>query len=305
MLLLFHKENYDLSYSISPKGGILNAITSLLLGVPYRIHTFTGQTWYTKNGVEKFFLRLIDKVISLFSTTILVDSKSQREFLISNRIITKKKSLVIADGSISGVDLKRFKPDEQISQQVRKELRTKKFAIVFLFVGRLTHDKGLIELITAFSLLSFISADLELWIIGPDEGNIISSLDEIIANSIGNIYFMPYTNAPENYMKAADILCLPSYREGFGSVIIEAAACGVPAIGTNIYGIKDGIVDGETGLLIPPKNVEKLKVAMEKMSTDFQLRKNMGDAARKRAQKKFSQERLTKHFIALIDRMLC
>ena len=304
ILLLFYKENYDLSYSISPKGGLLNAIASLLMHIPYRIHTFTGQIWYTKHGFKRYLLFLIDKIISLFSTTILVDSQSQLEFLISKKVVTKNKSLVLADGSISGVDLTRFKSSAKIGQAIRKELGTKKSAIVFLFVGRLTNDKGLSELISAFSLLSVTSAGLELWIVGPDEDKIISSLDERITNSGGNIHIISYTNTPENYMKSADILCLPSYREGFGSVIIEAAACGIPAIGTNIYGIKDAIVDGQTGILVPVRNKEKLKIAMETLSANIQLRKSMGDAARKRAQNKFSQERLTKDFTKLIDGML-
>jgi len=293
-----------LSFSISSKGGLLNTIASLLTRIPYRIHTFTGQVWYTKHGFKRYLLFLIDKIISLLSTTILVDSQSQREFLISNNVVTKNKSLVLADGSISGVDLTRFKSSAKICQAIRKELGTKKSAIVFLFVGRLTNDKGLSELISAFSLLSVTSAGLELWIVGPDEDKIISSLDETMTNSGGNIHIISYTNTPENYMKSADILCLPSYREGFGSVIIEAAACGIPAIGTNIYGIKDAIVDGQTGILVPVRNKEKLKIAMENLSANIQLRKSMGDAARKRAQNKFSQERLTKDFTKLIDGML-
>jgi glycosyltransferase involved in cell wall biosynthesis len=305
IILLYYKENFDLSYSISSKGGLLSAVASVLTCIPYRIHTFTGQIWYTKQGFIRYILFLIDKIISLLSTTILVDSQSQREFLISKNVVTKNKSLVLANGSISGVDLNRFKSNTKISEAIRKELGTKKSAVVFLFVGRLTNDKGLSELISAFSSLSVKTVGLELWIVGPDEDNIISNMGEEIASSVGKIRIISYTNNPEDYMKSADILCLPSYREGFGSVIIEAAACGIPAIGTNIYGIKDAIVDGQTGILIPVKNEEKLKVAMENLSSNIQLRISMGDAARKRAQNKFSQERITKEFSKLIEGMLC
>ena len=114
------------------------------------------------------------------------------------------------------------------------------------------------------------------------------------------IQFIPYTTAPEDYFNASDIYCLPSFREGFGSTIIEAAACGIPAIGSNIYGITDAIIDGETGVLVEKGNVDALASAMLSLANDHSLRKKMGNSAKQRAIKKFHQQRLSDELMKVI-----
>ncbi len=132
--------------------------------------------------------------------------------------------------------------------------------------------------------------------VGPfDEGSGVSvsiSQDEIV--NMPNVHIAGYSNCPESYLAIADILCLPSYREGFGTVVIEAAAMGVPTIGTDIYGLSDAIVDGETGLLVPLRNAEELAKAMEILLANKELRVQMGEAAKLRAQKEFDAKIVSK-----------
>ena len=114
-------------------------------------------------------------------------------------------------------------------------------AIVFLFIGRLTRDKGVLDLAQAFKYLNAASA--HLLFVGPDEQNMQAELISLLETDSQNIHFVGHTNTPESYMAAADVLCLPSYREGFGTVVIEAAAVGIPAIASRIYGLTDAVVD--------------------------------------------------------------
>jgi len=300
LIRLFYRKKFDFVYSVSPKAGLLTMIASWLLRIPIRLHTFTGQVWVNKKGLMKWLLKSMDHVIASLSTISLVDSPSQRDFLISNNVISEKKSIVIGKGSISGVDAKRFCPRKEARNWVREMEGIGRDAVVFLFVGRLTVDKGVIDLARSFSIASKCESNLSLWFVGPDEGDLKEDILAIIPESEKSVRFLPYTTAPEYYMASADVLCLPSYREGFGSVIIEAAACEVPAIGTKIYGITDAIEDGKTGVLVEKCDVHALAHAMCELIRDFSLRKRLGRMARKRVLDHFEQQLITEKMLSLI-----
>ena len=300
LVRLFYRKKFDLVYSVSPKAGLLTMVASWLLRVPVRIHTFTGQVWVNKKGLMSWLLKLMDQVIASLSTISLVDSPSQRDFLISKNVISQQKSIVIGKGSISGVDVKRFYPRKEVRNWVREMEGIDSDSVVFLFVGRLTVDKGVIDLARSFSIASKCETNLSLWFVGPDEDDLKEDILTVIHESEQCVRFLPYTTAPEYYMAAADVLCLPSYREGFGSVIVEAAACEIPAIGTRIYGITDAIEDGATGVLVGKSDVHALAYAMCELIRDFSLRKRLGKMARKRVLEHFEQQLITEKLLSLI-----
>jgi len=299
LIRLFYKSNYLLVHSVSPKAGLLAMLASFMTKIPVRLHTFTGQVWATKYGIGKNLLRWLDRLINALATIVLIDSHSQQDFLIENKVVKKTSSIVLGEGSISGVDLDRFRADPVIREQVRLDLTTPENIIVFLFLGRIKKEKGILELAEAFSRVHQKYKNTALWIVGPDEDSLYPKLERITG-----IRLIPFTNSPERYMAASDVLCLPSYREGFGSVIIEAGACGVPSIGSNIYGLNDAIVDGETGILIPLKSVTELENAMELLVDDSKLRHKMGEAARERSVSIFSQNILTEQLVDLYKSLL-
>ncbi len=171
----------------------------------------------------------------------------------------------------------------------RGDLNVDNAAIVFLYVGRITKDKGLFDLIAAMNIVSGQYPNAELWIVGPDEAGIQQDL--LIQVGVNTkVRWLGQTFHPEHYMAAADILLLPSYREGFGSVIIEAAACGIPAIAYKTEGVVDAIVDGQTGLLVEKFNIDKFSQAMVRLIEDATLRSQLGLAAKKRSQELFASE---------------
>ncbi|MBI5074993.1 MAG: glycosyltransferase family 4 protein [Nitrospirae bacterium] len=294
---LFRKERFDIVHSVTPKAGLLAMVSALAAGIPLRFHTFTGQVWATRTGFFRWFLKMFDRIIYYCSTDVLVDSVSQRAFLLSERVIYEKNSSVLAQGSISGVDIQRFHPDSAARSTIRMEIGVPPEAFLFLFLGRLNREKGIPELLRAFKQLSAEYHNAYLLLVGPDEKGILK--DEISCDNIDTrrIIYKGYTDVPEKYMAAADVFCLPSHREGFGSVIIEAAASGIPSIGSNIYGISDAIVDGITGLLHERQNVAELYNCLKMLMTDREKTNMMGNNARQRAEKYFSKDLLVKSFL--------
>ncbi|KTD24352.1 glycosyl transferase, group 1 [Legionella lansingensis] len=295
LVKLFRAEKFDIVHSNTPKAGLLCAIAARLAGVPIRVHTFTGQTWVTMRGLKKSLLKFCDKLISTLTTCCYADSPSQRDFLVANKIVKPEKIAVLGSGSLAGVDIGRFNranfPGRE-RKQIRETANVREGDLVLLFMGRVTKEKGIFELIDAFVQLLKVKSDVVLLVAGPFEQGIEQEIREYSKRCIDKMNFLGFCSEPEKLIAIADILCLPSYREGFGNVVIEAAAMGVPAVGTRIYGLTDAIIDGETGLLVEPKNVAELTNALHTLVSNDELRIRMGKNAWLRAVNEFDSKKL-------------
>lgn len=289
---IFKRERFDIIHSIMPKSGLLSMVAGLFTRVPVRVHTFTGQVWKNERGVKRFVLKKMDKVLAMCATHILVDSHSQRDFLISEGVVKRKKSSVIGDGSMCGVDTEKFRFNSTTRGKIRNEHGIGQHDIVFCFLGRMKRDKGILDLARAFSALCRKYQNGHLMIVGPDEEGIDVEVKKICAQYAGKVHILGYTDEPEKYMSAADVFCLPSYREGFGLVIAEAAAVGIPSIGSKIYGIIDTIEDGVTGYLFEPAAHFDLMQKMSRFVEDPSLIKAMGEKARLRVLEKYTKEKV-------------
>jgi glycosyltransferase involved in cell wall biosynthesis len=295
LVLIFRRHRFDAVHSIMPKSGLLAMLAAYISRVPFRVHTFTGQVWANKVGVKRLLIKQFDCFIANLSTNNMVDSPSQLQFLLNEKIVTKEKSFVCCNGSIAGVDIDRFKLNEEARINIRQQLNIDKNALVFLFLGRLTKDKGVLDLAQAFVALN--NNDVHLLFVGPDEQSMQPKIEKLAQLCARNIHFVGYTPVPEQYMAASDVFCLPSYREGFGGVIIEAASVGIPSIASRIYGITDAIVENETGLLHQPKNANDIKLCIENLINDKSLRVKLGKKAKERAVKVFNKELLTQSWL--------
>jgi len=295
----FRSNKFDIVHSITPKAGLLCAIAAKLAGVPIRLHTFTGQPWITMQGFKRKLLKFCDRIIGLLNTRCYTDSFSQQDILIQNNICSSDKILVLGNGSLAGIDLTRFSEDNFSSADksaLRLSLGLNEETNIILFLGRITEEKGVFELISAFKNIKHIE-NKALLVVGDFENKIEASIRaHAKSSSLEKIIFTGYTNKPEQYIAIADVLCLPSYREGFGTVVIEAGAMGVPTIGSRIYGLTDAIIDGVTGVLVEPKNVEQLTELLVSILEDKLLRKTLGENAKNRALKEFD----SKHFSELV-----
>lgn len=304
LFLAFTKHRFSAVHSITPKAGLLAMVASRLAQVPVRIHTFTGQVWATKSGAKRWFLKKMDRVIVRCATHVLADSFSQREFIVNEGIVMENKVHVIGHGSICGVDMERFSPDPQTREEVRKKMGIGSRELVFLFLGRLNREKGILDLLDAFRECALLHDHAHLVLVGPDEENMQAKIEEYGQSLPHRIHYEGTTRSPERYMMAADCLCLPSYREGFGLVIIEAAACEIPAIGSNIYGIVDAIEDRVTGLLHRPGDVKDLARCLRWMMENEKERILMGKRARKRVESLFRKEHMLTHFTQFYQAVL-
>lgn len=286
---IFRAIRPDIVHSIMPKAGLLAALAGFMCRVPVRMHTFTGQVWATRHGLARRLFRSVDRLIVGLNTLCMTDSPSQSRFLLEQGIAASGHPLpVLSCGSLSGVDTGRFHPDAQMRARVREALGIPGDATVFLYLGRLNRDKGILELATAFATLQ--NADAHLILAGPDEGAVLPEALSRLAACRGRVHVTGFVQQPEHMFMAADVFCLPSYREGFGSVVIEAAACGIPAIGSRIPGLVDAIEEGVTGMLCPVRDVQALAACMGGMSQEPARRREMGERARSRAERLFGAD---------------
>ena len=285
----------DIVHSIMPKAGLLSAIAGFVCRVPIRVHTFTGQTWASKKGLSGRLYWMLDRLVNKLNTICLTDSFSQSEFLFGHKISHAGLPLpVLSKGSLSGVDVTRFRLDglAESALQLRTELAIAKGDVVFAFVARKTREKGAVDILRAFARVRLAEPNARLLYVGPDEDGVAARLRETNPELFHDVTEVGQVTNHEVYLAATDVLCLPSYREGFGSIVIDAAALGVPTIGSRIPGLVDAIVDGETGLLCAAGDIDELAKTMIRFVDDRKLRQVMGSRARQRVDDFFTADKL-------------
>jgi glycosyltransferase involved in cell wall biosynthesis len=302
LIQVLRSEPFVICHSNTPKGGIISAVAALICRVPVRLHTWTGQPWMTMEpGAKRLLMRTLDRVIGLLSTCCYADSESQRAMLVAERIAPARKLRVLGPGSLAGVNLRRFRLARNIDPQrqaKRQALGVAGDGPVLVFVGRLTAEKGIRELLAAFDEIRQQEPDVTLLLVGPldDELGGVSNLSADALKAPG-IIWVGFAERPEDYLAISDVLVLPSYREGFPNVVLEAAALGLPAIGTDIVGMRDTIVHEQTGLLVEVRSVSALAGAMRRLVDDDEMRLRLGAAAEQRAEL-FSSELLAEHTLS-------
>lgn len=287
LIYFFRKNKFDIIHSSTPKAGLLTAIAGIFSPSSIRIHTFTGQRWAKSKGFMRHLLKFLDKLIIILNTQCYADSFSQIEYLKSEGVTNNREVKCLHKGSFGGIDCDRFNNEKfpHARQEIIDELGLDSDSVIVLYVGRLTKDKGVDDLVEAFISLQKLNIKIKLILIGSYEMHLdslkIETLNEIENNT--DIFNLGFKDHPEKYFSSADIFCIPSYREGFGTVVLEAAACGLASIGTKIPGLIDAIVDNETGILVEPHDTVKLSEAILDLVKDEKKRKKMGEKAKKRA----------------------
>ncbi|HEX2868275.1 MAG TPA: sugar transferase [Ignavibacteriales bacterium] len=298
----FRKMKFSAVHSVTPKPGLASALAGRLAGVPKRIHIFTGQVWHTRKGLFRGLLKTIDRLTASLSTDVLVDGCSQREYLINEGVIKKEYSQVFGKGSISGVDLRSFKPDADLRSEIRKSLNIPDEKIVFLFLGRMNRDKGIVELIEAFRRLREINPSVFLLLAGFDEESLVPYAAERLSSD--DFYFYGPTQKPHELYQACDVFCLPSHREGFGSSVIEASASAKAVIASDTYGLMDALIDNETGLRHKTGDVDSLFGKMRRLAENKELRVMLGEKGLKYVKENFSSEIITAHWLRFYRELL-
>ena len=245
--------------SMTPKSGLIGMLVARIFRIGIRVHIFQGEVWPNRTGIIRKILQFCDALIIRNSTHLLCVSSSERDLLQRTFRINAGKLELLGKGTICGVKPNFFINNKEKRKQAQQIYDVPVNTKVCVYVGRICVEKGLRELITAFCQLNHTDRDKRLILVGPEENfSVTSALQKWPADIVDLISIHPFTDDPSLVLSKSDFLCLPSHREGFGSSIIEAAAMGLPAIGSRIVGISDAIVDNETGLLHEVKNVSDL-----------------------------------------------
>lgn len=301
----FRKIKPDLVFSITAKTGLLAMAAASLARVPVRIHCFTGQAWAERKGLSRMLLKNADRLTAGLATSLLADSPTQRDFLESQGVVSVGSVSVPAHGSISGVDTQRFKPDPEVRKFVRTEFGLNADDLLILFLARVKRSKGVIELIQAFDSLATKHPNLYLAIVGPDEEKLDAVLPSLVTSASDRVHrISSFVADHQKYLAAADIFCLPSHYEGFGSVVIEAGACGLPTVAARVYGLADAVKEGVTGLLHNPGDVPDLTTQLKRLVEDKELRQKMGDQARLRSVSEFEMNYVVNEYLCYIKTVL-
>jgi len=302
---LFKQEKFECVHSVTPKAGLLTALAGWLAGVPNRVHIFTGQVWATRKGAMRLMLKGMDKLISTLNTKLLVDGEGQRQYLIKEGILSEKNSLVPAEGSIAGIKLDRYVISEDVRNEERKNLGLTDNDVVYIFLGRLNHDKGIGELFEAFNRLVVERENAKLLFYGMDEEGYDQKADNYPNIKRGVNYFFPgLTKTPFNALQAGDVFVLPTWREGFGVSVLEAQALGLPVITSDAYGVVDASVEGVTGFRCKVNDPEGLYKCMKNYYDNAEMRKAHGLAGRKRVEEHFSNDRVSGAWLEIYKEML-
>ena len=302
---IYKKEKFESVHSVTPKAGLLNALAGKLAGIPHRIHIYTGQVWVTRKGFMCSLLKFIDKIPAFLNTELLVDGMSQRKFLIDEGVLKKNNSYVLANGSICGVRLERFNISSGIRKSEREKFGFNEDDVVFIFLGRLNRDKGIGELYEAFDRLVVENHKAKLLLYGYDEEGYeekAKNYPNIIRDK--NFFYPGVTRTPSDALQAGDVFVLPTWREGFGSSVIEAQALALPVITSDAYGVVDASVLGETGMRCKVNDPEGLRQCMKYYYDNPEIRKLHGLNGRKRVKEKFDNKVVTQAWVEFYRKML-
>lgn len=297
LMRYLRKMRFDAVHSVTPKAGLITALASWLARIPHRTHIFTGQVWATAHGTRRWMLKTLDKVTATLDNHVMVDGMSQRQFIIDEGVVSEKKSLVLGDGSICGVNTSRFCPNSRVREEWRKKLNLGQDKLVYILLGRMNHDKGVGDLMEAYNRLAGECSNTFLLLVGNNENGYMESLPRYDNLNRENFLYYGATPEPQLLLQAADIFVLPTYREGFGSSVIEAQCLGLPVVCSDAYGVMDAMVDEETGLRCHVGDVDGIYKAMKRYHDQRSLIKEHGDNGRKRVLDKFTGERLTKCWV--------
>lgn len=296
MYQFFRKEKPEIVHSHTPKAGLVAMIAAYFSKVPVRMHTVAGLPLLEATGFKRLILNLVEKITYSFATKVYPNSFKMKDIMIEEKFCKPQKLKVLGNGSSNGIDLQHFDPEifsEKTKQNLKNELNILQDDFVFIFIGRLVKDKGINELVSAFSSMSAFK-NIKLLLVGPLE----QSLDPILEKTLYEIENNPqiittdFVADVRPYLAISNCLVLPSYREGFPNAVLQAGAMALPCIVSDINGCNEIITDGVNGLIIPAKSEIALKNAMLKLIDEPELYQKLKLTSRKTIENNYSHRKI-------------
>lgn len=283
MVKFLRQEKPEIVHTHTPKAGIIGMLAAKLAGVPIRLHTVAGLPLMETSGPKRKILNFVEKLTYFCASKVLPNSTGLKDFIIKEKLASPNKLHIVGNGSSNGIDANYFSKDhfsEEFLKALKKNLNISENDFVFIFVGRLVKDKGINELITAFSKIR--QKNLKLLLVGSFEQNLDpleeNTLTEINQNP--NIISVGWQNDVRPYFAISDALVFPSYREGFPNVVMQAGAMGLPSIVSDINGCNEIIQNRINGFIVPIKDRENLQIAMQRMLNEENIYEKLQQNAR-------------------------
>lgn len=294
---ILRKIKPDIVEFSTPKAGLLGMIAATVARVPRRVYALRGLKLESTSGTKRAILAAAERIASACSEVVLCNSTSLKERAYALRLASPRKLYLLGTGSSNGVDTTRFSPG---ASEVRRQWCLPVNGPVIGFVGRLTRDKGLPELIAAFELILKECPSARLLLAGWFD-NSDDALTSEMRNRIEEhrrITCTGYVDDAAPFYRAMDIFVLPTRREGFPNAVLEASSTGIPVITTLATGAKDSVVDGVTGLLIAPGDAKAICAASLELIRDPERRQRMGAAGRAWVSGAFEQRRVLSQLVS-------
>ena len=291
----------DLIISCTPKIIIYGILINIFFDIK-RIHIYTGIYWFLFKGIKRKIFIFIDKINSFFCKKIFFDSKSQIKTFEALGF-SKNKLELISNGSVKGVDLKIFKKNFVQKIKYKKFYEIPENYKIILYLGRIEYDKGISILLQSFELLLKKHKNYFLFLVGRDEMNIQSYIKNYDINK-NYIKILEHTKFPERYINLSDVVCIPSLREGFGSVAIEASACETPIVASNIKGLSESVIDNYNGLKFKVNDFFDLSLKLESVLENDELVKKLSYNGNVFVKKKYDSQIITRDFYKQITNNL-
>lgn len=278
---LFIIERPYIVHGNTPKASLLSMVAGYLTRRPIRIYMCHGLRYQGAQGRLRKLLMKMERVSCACATHVICVSKGVADTMVNDGLCKQEKIHVIGYGSAGGVDMEKFNP-EAVHFSVREQYHIPNDAFVFIFIGRIVKDKGIHELVTAFNKLAEDNELVHLLLVGPEETtqNPINDYVSELIKKHDRIHAVGMQKDVRPFLKSANAFVLPSYREGFGMVLIEAGAMGLPCITTNITGCNEIVVPGENGTVVDSKNTEVLYNEMKRWVEHPEMVKKMAGNAR-------------------------
>ena len=303
-----HREKIDVVIAHQPKGRLLGMLACVIMRVRYRVIFSHGVLYETMTGLKRKLIMFYERFVSSIADRVVCVSKYVQERRLADHIDKPGKQLVLGRGSCNGIDtLKKFNPSEVSNEAVQRLRETYKIGdndFIIGFCGRLVRDKGVVELIDAFQQIidENKNRSIKLLIVGQLEkrDSLPTETIEYITGNPNIIFtgIIPYEDIQQIYMLMT-VLVLPTHREGFGMVAIEASAMERPVIVSNYTGCAETIIDGETGLYID-KSPASIKTAIEKcFDTDFS--RKLGVNGRKFVMTNFEHTKVREYMLDFLN----
>lgn len=278
------KEQPHIVHTHTPKAGIVGMLASRFAGVPYRLHTVAGLPLLEVQGFKRIVLNIVEKLTYYCATHVYPNAQGLKNIIEELQFTKSTKLKVIGKGSSNGIDTTYFSQDAspKLKMDDLKILRISPTDFTFILVGRLVGDKGVNELVQAFTNVHNLHNNASLLLVGPLE----ESLDPLLPETLEiikrhpKIYATGYVDDVRPYFAFAKALAFPSYREGFPNAVMQAGAMGLPSIVSDINGCNEIITNNHNGLIVPVKDSKSLEIAMLRLITNKDIYKKLKSNAR-------------------------